>query len=116
MTHNFKEAVITQQVTKGQTFKSYAALCKHIGIPATTGKQRQLDQDYLQHYFTWEKADGSSQITITETFYTCPKPFEDGRKGIHTTRLNTMMQNLILSTPWNDSFMSKYKIISIVLS
>jgi len=78
----------------------------------TTGKQRQLDQRHLQRFFTWEKVAGSNRLVITETFYDDPKPFEDGRKGAHLTRLNTMMQNLILSTPWTDFFLSRYEMLS----
>lgn len=78
----------------------------------SAGKQRQLDQRHLQCYFTWEKVAGSNRLVITETFYDDPKPFEDGRKGEHLTRLNKMMQNLILSTPWTDSFLSRYEMLS----
>ena len=108
----FQQMIMTHQVKKGQKFESYAALCAYIGIPVATGKQRQLDQNYLQHFFTWEKVAGSHQLIITETFYDAPKPFEDGRLGIHTTRLNKMMQNLILSTPWKRSFLSRYEMLS----
>ena len=55
---------------------------------------------------------GSNRLVITETFYDDPKLFEDGRKGAHLTRLNGMMQNLILSTPWTDSFLSRYEMLS----
>lgn len=89
-----------QQVAVGQEFKSYSALCEYIGIPVTKGKQRQLDQRRLQCYFTWEKIAGSNRLVITDTFYDAPKPYEDNRKGIHTTELGEMMQSLILATPW----------------
>ena len=89
-----------QQVAVGQEFKSYSALCEYIGISVTKGKQRQLDQRRLQCYFTWEKVAGSNRLVITDTFYDAPKPYEDNRKGIHTTELGEMMQSLILATPW----------------
>lgn len=91
----------------GQTFPSYKALCDFLGIPATTGKQRALDQRHLKCYFNWEKKEGSNQLTITETFYDHPKVFEDIRKGIHTTPLGGMMQNLILSTHWTGLYFSR---------
>ena len=109
---NLQQMIMKQQVKKGQTFKSYAALCRYVGIPITTGKQRQLDQRHLQCCFTWEKVAESSRLIITETFYDDPKPFEDGRKGEHPTSLNKMMQNLILSTPWKYSFLSRYEMLS----
>ena len=36
------EILLTNQVDVGDEFKNYSDLCKHIGIPVTTGKQRQL--------------------------------------------------------------------------
>ena len=96
----------------GQEFKSYPNLCSYIGIPATKGKQRQLDQRHLQCYFTWEKIAGSNRLVITDTFYDAPKPFEDNRKGIHTTEFGGVMQNLILSTPWQpNELISKGKML-----
>lgn len=83
-----------------------------MGIPVTMGKQRQLDQRHLQCFFTWEKVAESNRLIITETFYDDPKLFEDGRKGEHPTKLNKMMQNLILSTPWKYSFQSRYEMLS----
>ena len=108
------EKIPQAQVTVGQEFKSYSALCDYVGVPATTGKQRQLDQRHLKCFFTWEKVAGANRLVITETFYDAPKPFEDGRKGAHLTRLNGMMQNLILSTPWTDSFLSRYEMLSVM--
>ena len=100
------------RVNIGQEFKSYSDLCSYIGIPVTKGKQRQLDQRHLQCYFTWEKIAGSNRLVITETFYDAPKPFEDNRKGIHTTEFGGVMQNLILSTPWQpNELISKGKML-----
>lgn len=103
--------IAANPVEIGQEFKSYVALCTHIGIPATTGKQRQLDQRHLQCYFTWEKVAGSNRLVITETFYDAPKPFEDKRQGIHTTELGGMLQGLILKTPWQRQPMTKRKML-----
>ena len=100
------------RVNIGQEFKSYSDLCSYIGIPVTKGKQRQLDQRHLQCYFTWEKIAGSNRLVITDTFYDAPKPFEDNRKGIHTTEFGGVMQNLILSTPWQpNELISKGKML-----
>lgn len=112
MEGKLKKRIMEQQVKKGQAFKSYAALCRYVGIPVTTGKQRQLDQRHLRCFFTWEKVAESNRLIITETSYDDPKPFEDGRKGEHPTSLNKMMQNLILSTPWKRSFLSRYEMLS----
>lgn len=50
-------------------------------------------------------------MTITETFYDCPKPFEDGRQGVHTTKLGEMVQKLFLQVHWESDGLSKREMI-----
>lgn len=66
-----------------------------------------MDKRHLQCFFTWEKQEGANRLTITETFYDNPKAFEDTRKGVHTTLLGEMMQNLILATDWTELYISR---------
>lgn len=61
----------------------------------------------MECYFTFEKQPHSNSLIITETFYDNPRVFEDARKGVHTTALGKMMQNLILSTLQKNQLYSK---------
>lgn len=92
------DLIMKNRVTEGETYPSYAALCKYIDIPCTTGKQRTYDQEHLRCYFSWEKVARRNSITITKTYYENPINFEDGRKnGIRTTPLGEMTQQLIIN-------------------
>lgn len=105
------EILLRNQVSIGQEFKSYADLCKHIGIPATTGKQRTLDQRHMKCYFDWKKAERGNKLTITDTYYDNPKEFVDNRNGTHITPTIEMMMNLFLNTEWKKPFYSKTKML-----
>ena len=104
MNDSFFESISNNPVQVGQTFKSYAELCRAIKIPVTTGKQRQLDQRHLKCYFDWETQAGSHQLRITSIYYEEPKPFDDQRQGVHTTETGQMLQNLFLTHGWNDKY------------
>ena len=105
------EILLTNKVSVGDKYKSYSDLCKHIGIPVTTGKQRQLDQRHLKCYFDWEKAEHGNKLIITETHYDNPKEFIDQRNGTHITPTIAMMMDLFLNTPWEGPFYSKSKML-----
>lgn len=105
------EILLTNKVSVGDKYKNYSDLCKHIGIPVTTGKQRQLDQRHLRCYFDWEKAERSNKLTITSTYYDNPKEFIDQRNGTHITPTIAMMMDLFLNTPWEGPFYSKSKML-----
>lgn len=104
MNNSFFESIRNNPVQIGQTFKSYAELCRAINIPVTTGKQRQLDQRHLKCYFDWETKPGSHQLRITSTYYKDPKPFDDQRQGVHTTETGQMLQNLFLAHDWDSKY------------
>ena len=104
MNDSFFESISNNPVKVGQTFKSYAELCRAIKIPVTTGKQRQLGQRHLKCYFDWETKKGSNQLTIIETYYENPKQFDDQRQGIHTTETGQMLQNLFLAHGWSSNY------------
>lgn len=88
------------KVTVGQSFKTFNALCKSVGVePKKGGKERKYIEKRLRCYFDWEKAEHSSKVTISAVYYDNPKAYEDERRGIHTTDENRLMQYLVLLTP-----------------
>lgn len=105
------EILLENKVCIGDEFKHYSDLCKYIGIPVTTGKQRQLDQRHLRCYFDWEKKEHSNKLTISDTYYDNPKEFIDQRNGTHITPTIEKMMNLFLFTEWEDDFYSKSKML-----
>lgn len=96
--------VQNNKVSVGNTFASYAALCRAIGIAATKGKQRQGEQDTLKRYFDWKKLPNSNRIIITKTFYNNPKPKpESNRTGKPLSASGVMLQELVLARRWNET-------------
>lgn len=87
------------KVAVGQVFASFKALCEFVGVkPKSGGKERKYIEKRLRCYFEWEKAEGSNRLTISAVFYDAPRPYEDERRGIHTTVENEPMQYLVLLT------------------
>ena len=96
----------------GEVYTSCAALCRRIGIKATTGKQRKIEKDILQQYFSWEEQAHSNQLVITETYYDNPRQRKTKERGRPKDQLRLMMQNLIASSKWNGSnYYSKWNIL-----
>lgn len=87
------------KVAVGQVFASFKALCEFVGVkPKSGGKERKYIEKRLRCYFDWEKAERSRELTISAVFYDNPRPYEDERRGVHTTVENEPMQYLVLLT------------------
>ena len=100
MNRQAMERLEENRVAIGQSFSSFNALCRFLGIVAKKGgRERKYIEKRLRCYFDWERLPSSNRLIITEVFYDNPKPYVDERRGIHTTAENEPMQNLILLTP-----------------
>lgn len=97
MTEQELQSLQDSDVAIGQVFPSFNALCKFVGvIPKSGGHARTYIERQLQCFLTWEKIEGTHKLVITDTHYDDPRPYTDGRRGIHSTPENLAMQYYML--------------------